>query len=67
MVSYRMGDQNLISRGPTCFGRHVKPLVLVAFALVSRESLREKPGQEYPKQASVCEECDESRGSVGCV
>jgi hypothetical protein len=25
-VSHRMGDQNLPSRGTSCFGRHVKPL-----------------------------------------
>jgi hypothetical protein len=36
-----MGDQNLLSGTPPCFGRHVKPLVPVAFAfniptLVSR-------------------------------
>jgi hypothetical protein len=27
--------KNLISRAPPCFGRHVKPLVLAAFANVS--------------------------------
>jgi hypothetical protein len=27
-----MGDQNLLSRAPPCFGRHVKPLVPAAFA-----------------------------------
>jgi hypothetical protein len=26
-----MGDQNLLSRAPAYFGRHVKPLVPVAF------------------------------------
>jgi hypothetical protein len=25
MTSHRMGDQNLLSRAPPCFGRHVKP------------------------------------------
>jgi hypothetical protein len=35
MASHRMGDQNLLSRAPPCFGRHVKPLVPVAFAIVS--------------------------------
>jgi hypothetical protein len=34
----RMGDQNLLSRAPPCFGRHVKPLVPVAFAIVSTHS-----------------------------
>jgi hypothetical protein len=29
-----MGDQNLLSRAPPCFGRHVKPLVLAEFAVV---------------------------------
>jgi hypothetical protein len=34
------GDQNLLSRAPPCFGRHVKLLVLVpvAFAIVSTHS-----------------------------
>jgi hypothetical protein len=27
--------KNLLSRAPPCFGRHVKPLVLVAFAVVN--------------------------------
>jgi hypothetical protein len=31
MARLRMGDQNLLSRAPPCFGRHVKPLVPVAF------------------------------------
>jgi hypothetical protein len=38
MVSHRVGDQNLLSRAPPCFGRHVKPLVLVAFAVVGTHS-----------------------------
>jgi hypothetical protein len=30
MASLRMGDQNLLSRAPPCFGRHVKrPVVKV--------------------------------------
>jgi hypothetical protein len=33
-----MGDQNLLSQAPPCFGRHVKPLVPVAFAIVSTHS-----------------------------
>jgi hypothetical protein len=33
-----MGDQNLLSQAPPCFGRHVKPLVSVAFAIVSTHS-----------------------------
>jgi hypothetical protein len=33
MVNHRMGDQNLLSRAPLCFGRYVKPLV-PAFAVV---------------------------------
>jgi hypothetical protein len=32
------GDQNVLSRAPPCFGRHVKPLVPVAFAVVSTHS-----------------------------
>jgi hypothetical protein len=32
---HRMSDQNLLSRTPPCFGRHVKPLVPVAFAVIS--------------------------------
>jgi hypothetical protein len=38
MASLRMGDQNLLSRARPCFGRHVKPLVPVAFAIVSTHS-----------------------------
>jgi hypothetical protein len=38
MASLRMGDQNLLSRALPCFGRHVKPLVPVAFAIVSTHS-----------------------------
>jgi hypothetical protein len=37
-VSHWMGDQNLLSRAPTCFGRHVKLLVPPAFAVVSIHS-----------------------------
>jgi hypothetical protein len=37
-VSHWMGDQNLLSRAPPCFGRHVKLLVPAAFAVVSTHS-----------------------------
>jgi hypothetical protein len=37
-VSHGMGDQNLLSRAPPCFGRHVKPLVPAPFAVVSTHS-----------------------------
>jgi hypothetical protein len=43
MVSHRMGDQNLLSPAPLCFGRHVRPLVPVAFAVVS-SSFKEAAG-----------------------
>jgi hypothetical protein len=33
MVSHGMGDQNLLSRAPPCFRRHIKPLVPIAFAV----------------------------------
>jgi hypothetical protein len=33
-----MGDQNLISQAPPCFGRHVNLLVPAAFAVVSTNS-----------------------------
>jgi hypothetical protein len=33
-----MGDQNLLSRAPPCFGRHDKLLVPTAFAVVSTHS-----------------------------
>jgi hypothetical protein len=33
-----MGDQNLLFRAPPCFGRHVKLLVLTAFAVVCAHS-----------------------------
>jgi hypothetical protein len=38
MVSHKMGGQNLLSRASPCFGRHVKPLIPVAFAVVSTRS-----------------------------
>jgi hypothetical protein len=38
MASYRVGDQSLLSRAPPCFGRHVKPLIPDAFAIVSTHS-----------------------------
>jgi hypothetical protein len=37
-VSHGMGDQNLIFGAPWCFGRHVKLLVLGAFAVVGTHS-----------------------------
>jgi hypothetical protein len=37
-VSHCMGDQNLLSRAPPCFGRHVKLLVPAVFAVVSIHS-----------------------------
>jgi hypothetical protein len=33
-----MGDKNLLSRVPPCFGRHVKLLVLAALAVISLHS-----------------------------
>jgi hypothetical protein len=36
-LSHRMGDQNLLSRAPF-FGRHDKPLVPAAFAVVRTHS-----------------------------
>jgi hypothetical protein len=39
MVSHGMGDKNLLSRTPPCFGRHVKQLVPAAFAVVYTHSL----------------------------
>jgi hypothetical protein len=33
-----MSDQKLLSRAPPCFGKHVKLLVPVAFAIVSTHS-----------------------------
>jgi hypothetical protein len=38
MVSHRIGNQNLLSRAPACFGRHFKPLVPVEFAVVITHS-----------------------------
>jgi hypothetical protein len=37
-INHRLGDQNLLSRAPPCYGRYVKPLVPVAFAVVSTNS-----------------------------
>jgi hypothetical protein len=37
-ASHRMGDQNLLSSVPPCFGRHAKPLVPAAFAVVGSRS-----------------------------
>jgi hypothetical protein len=43
LVGHRMGDHKLIikalDRAPPCFGRHVKPLVPVAFEVVSTTNL----------------------------
>jgi hypothetical protein len=44
MASLKMGDQNLLSRAPPCFGRDVKPLVPVAFAIVSTHPLQFQGG-----------------------
>jgi hypothetical protein len=46
-----MGDQNVLSLAPPCFGRHVKLLVPVAFAVVSthssfKEGLRKAAGRK---------------------
>jgi hypothetical protein len=38
MIRHEMGDHNLLSRAPPCFGRHVKLLVPAAFAVVSTHS-----------------------------
>jgi hypothetical protein len=46
MASLRKGDQNLLSRAPPCFGRHVKPLVPVAFAVVSTHSSFKEGGRQ---------------------
>jgi hypothetical protein len=35
--------RNLLSRAPPCFGRHVKPLVPVAFAIVSTHCSFRRP------------------------
>jgi hypothetical protein len=37
-ISQWMGDHNLLSRAPPCFGRYVKLLVPAAFAVVSINS-----------------------------
>jgi hypothetical protein len=42
MVSQRMGDQNLLTPAPSCFGRQVKPLDPVAFADVSATPVSRK-------------------------
>jgi hypothetical protein len=34
----KMGDQNLLSRAPPCFGKHVKPLIPATFAVVNTPS-----------------------------
>jgi hypothetical protein len=34
-VGQSLDGQNLLSQAPSCFGRHVKQLVLVAFVVVS--------------------------------
>jgi hypothetical protein len=50
-VGHRMGAQNLLCRAPSCFGRHVKPLVLATSALVSihliPKGLRQAGGWSY--------------------
>jgi hypothetical protein len=52
IVSHRMDDQNLLSRAPTCFGRHVKLLVPVAFVVSTHSSfkkvdVRQAAGRKY--------------------
>jgi hypothetical protein len=42
---HRMCDQNLLSRAPLCFGRHVKLLVPAALALSRRVDVRQVPGR----------------------
>jgi hypothetical protein len=42
-VGPRMGDQNLLSRAPPCFGRHGKQLVPAAFPVVSTHSIPREP------------------------
>jgi hypothetical protein len=34
LKGHRMGDQNLLSRAPRCFRRHVEPLVPASFGIV---------------------------------
>jgi hypothetical protein len=40
-ASHQMDDQNLLSGATPCFGRHVKPLVPAAFAVVKPSSFKE--------------------------
>ncbi|RVE55040.1 hypothetical protein evm_000407 [Chilo suppressalis] len=43
-----MGDQKFLSRAPPCFGRHVKPLVPAASAVVSTRQSALRPRGEWP-------------------
>jgi hypothetical protein len=51
-VSHRMGDQNLLSQAPPCFGRHVKLLVrlhlqsLASTPVLSRVDVRQAAGRK---------------------
>jgi hypothetical protein len=47
--SDRMGDRNLLSRAPPCFGRHVKTLVPAVFVVGSTTSFKEGWGQAAVK------------------
>jgi hypothetical protein len=49
MAGLRMGDQNLFSRAPPCFRRHVKPLVPVPLAIVNTHSSFKKGFKEVVK------------------
>jgi hypothetical protein len=61
-VSLRMGDQNLLSRAPLCFGRHVKSLVVPTFAVVAptpvsrRADVREAVGRKIAESLSQHDE-----------
>jgi hypothetical protein len=43
LVIGRMTKNNLLSRAPPCFGRHVKPLVPAVFAVASTHQLAVGP------------------------
>jgi hypothetical protein len=41
MASHRIGDQNLLSRAPPCFGRHVKVPVACGWSAVRHSNFKE--------------------------
>jgi hypothetical protein len=53
-ASHRMSDQYLLTQAPPYFGRHVKPLVLAAFAVVCTHSSFNKNWRQAGSGKNIC-------------